>query len=321
MRKTNRFKIRYVFITIFIILILACAVLVRYITARNQYKAAVLSAQTVNNLKEHGSIDMSAEIDFSLEGEISNVLGFLGLNLGDIALTADNSTLLSIKETQDPFAIHYEGDTNFTLFEQTISLPLNGYVSLEDGKAYNYNQFGDYWQKEELDEALYTTGSYAEGTADMDKLDWYKTMLGLFYAVLSEEVVVDLEDTPVTMNGTECYVMHFMLTQEQLDSIIEAAFPADQVSDTLSYLNFDEAVWDKIDPSIILYVSTEDKLPVHADIDIGTVENIVLGKNISDNQLMQLIGGITVVIENLEMSIDFNNYGTVQEIIVPAEAQ
>ncbi len=315
-------RIRCVFVAVLCavsVLLSGCA------SFADKFGMAILAAQTVNALKEHDSMQMTATLNGTMSGELPNVKGPFGINIGNVSLSADADTALSLKEVQDPFSLTYDGATNITMFNYSIPIPHRGSIAAEGDHVYLDTHVGDTHDRNLIDADAAASILLIQECKSMSSLKWFGFLATVFGAVMNDSFVATLNDQHVDISGQECYAVTIPVEKELLQKVIESLLSgsnkgvaaddssevgADNSStsgDDNILLRFDHADWSKAKNNIVLYISTETKLPVRAVLEIGTISDLTLNPVLLENDLMQLVnieGDITIQLKKLKATVD-----------------
>lgn len=278
--------------------------------------SALLAAKTVSRLQDENSADMDVEIDFGVKGDFSGLLQNFGFSSEDASLSAETKTTLSVQATRDPAAVQYSGSTAIGLSsDHSLSIPQDGYVVMENETPVSYQKIGPIWYRYGMEDER-TEGAETDSTAS-----WPDVFIRIFQAVSDDSLQAEIQDDKETVNGQESYVMNVSLTGDLLEEVVTASMHGLSSGRGSGLVDLEGTDWDSITADARFYIAADGYLPVRAKIDIHELMNAALNSALSDSEIMKLLDGVEVSVTDMEIDVDFNSFGTVEEIAVPQDAR
>lgn len=301
--------------------------------------SALLAAKTVSRLQDENSADTDVEIDFGIKGDFSGLLQNFGFSAEDASLSAETETTLSVQAIRDPAAVQYSGSTDIGLSSNySLSISQEGYVVMEDETPVSYQKIGPIWYryvmedaggaeaageteaaktKDDGEKADTKTGKAAEPGAETS---WLDIFIRVFQAISDDSLQAEIQDDKETVNEQESHVLNVSLTGDLLDEVVTAAMHGLSSGRGSGLVDLEGTDWDSITADARFYIAADGYLPVRAEIDIHELMNAALNSALSDSEIMKLLDGVEVSVTDMEIDVDFNSFGTVEEITVPQEA-
>lgn len=205
------------------------------------------------------------------------------IGLGD-SLTMEMDA--DMKSTTEPVAVYMNG----TMGMLGMNLDMEIYTVTEDSKLVTYVGMMNQWMRQETE---IDTSQIGQLTAASEGL--MENLESLALAENTEEV-----------NGKEVYILSGTIEGEDIKNIMgpaESVFSAIGGGESITA----DTAFDGMTVDFKYAVGKEDNLPVYADYDFKGFENIA---NTED---------IKMTISTFTMHIDYNDFNTVDAIVVPQE--
>lgn len=166
------------------------------------------------------------------------------------------------------------------------------------------------------------TDEKTKSAAESDSAaSWPDMFIRVFQAVSDDSLQAEIQDDKETVNGQESYVMNISLTGDLLEEVVTAAMHGLSSGRGSGLVDLEGTDWDSITADARFYIAADRYLPVRAEIDIHELMNAALNSALSDSEIMKLLDGVEVSVTDMEIDVDFNSFGTVEEIAVPQDAR
>ena len=255
-----------------------------------------------------------------LAGKIKKAVEKTPYSQADVSLTMDMSVGEPTTGIEMDMAISvggqvrasYDPDTMYENLDMSIEMmgirvPLNVeiYVLPEEDKIASYTYMDGSWMRQEISATSQVDGSLSVALWDLpaDQLS------------LNEEVT-ELEGTPAaclsgTVTGKDIsQAMGFLLgSLEESGSLLDEGMLMDQEGQP----DLNDIDWEKISAQVDTYVDTKTYLPLRDEISITGMDEALSGL-LEDS-------GVTLKIQQLEMTVDYPSYDPVEPCQLPEGAK
>lgn len=250
--------------------------------------------------------DMDINMDVSLDISDSTTSSSIGIGA---------SGNFDLAMNMEPAALSMDGKFDMSIFGQSQSMTMKMYgVTSEDGTFDTYVYSEDSasgeegsWIHQSSDLAGLNMEDFMEQTADVDFSEW-----GLDFELASD---------PVTVDGTECYLLTAVMDSSSFETILEKAAEMSDQND-LSDENT-EMVMSMLDGLKIkfeYYVDTASYFPVKFHMDLNDSDLSAISQYLAMS-MGEMAEGSSIELVLNDISVDASMaYGDAKEIIVPEEA-
>ena len=239
---------------------------------------------TPEKLMESMSTNMSGITSFANKVK-------LNFELEDVLYTTSVSMDISLESTSDPKAGHALGKAHIKMRGAELESILEVYQVMEDGRRATYSSLDGNWSKEISE---HTKGSVI-------------TIDNSLFSTMSDSVEdFEIADSMIEVNGEECYQMYGEVTGENLKGLIGG-----QMLNAYGLVKLpdEDAVSELVIP-ITFNIYKEKLLPARIVVDMSEAMNGLYDKFEK-----------TTNVNSYSIKLDFDKYGTVEEIRVPEEVK
>ena len=239
---------------------------------------------TPEKLMESMSTNMSGITSFANKVK-------LNFELEDVLYTTSVSMDISLESTSDPKAGHALGKAHIKMRGAELESILEVYQVMEDGRRATYSSLDGNWSKEISE---HTKGSVI-------------TIDNSLFSTMSDSVEdFEIADSMIEVNGEECYQMYGEVTGENLKGLIGG-----QMLNAYGLVKLpdEDAVSELVIP-ITFNIYKEKLLPARIVVDMSEAMNGLYDKFKK-----------TTNVNSYSIKLDFDKYGTVEEIRVPEEVK
>ena len=267
-----------------IMLLLAGILCLLTLTGCGKETPQSLAKSVITKLNNVKSIDTDVVLDFAANIDVSSINAEIGIV--EMTMTAD----LELEATVDPAAAHSEGIVSVLVMDQGQTQDAESYAVIEDGTAVTYTLMDGQWVK----------STEAGGLDDM--LD-----LSLYNDIASGRLEAELDEETAVVNGKDAYLLHTVLSGDNLKNMMSVS------SGGVNSLDEDSLDWETVSADLNIYIYKDTKLPAKAKLDCRELGGSMVAASMGD------AGEVTVKKFNLE--IVWNQYDSVDEIVLPQEAR
>lgn len=202
--------------------------------------------------------------------------------------TIDVKVDLDIESTKEPSAVYMGGSVGVSMIGMDISVDMENYTLKENDGYVSYTKMNEQWMKETVE---------SEGTA---------TGITAFKDLAGDEDAFSLSEEKVVVNDQKCYEIKGKFDADKLlDVLNSAGNAADSVSGLAGEVEFGDA---KVPVRICIYEKT--RLPAVLEIDFTSA-------------MQGYLAGVSeeASIDDFKITITYNSFDDVDEIIVPKKAK
>lgn len=232
----------------------------------------------------------------SMSQNMSGITSFankvkLDIELEDVLYTTSISMDISLESTSDPKAGHALGRAHVKMRGAELESVLEVYQVMEGGRRATYSSLDNNWSKEVSEQ---TKGSVI-------------TIDDSLFAKMSDSVDdFHIAEGTVDVNGQECYQMYGEVTGENLQGLLGG-----QMLNAYGLVKLpdEDAVSELVIP-ITFNIYKEKLLPARIVVDMSEAMNGLYDKFEK-----------TTNVNSYSIKLDFDKYGTVEEIRVPEEVK
>lgn len=155
---------------------------------------------------------------------------------------------------EDPTRMYMEMDMDIKVMGEETAQNMQIYGSVEDGAVvtYAYDAVNDQWAKSESDELL----------SSMDSME-----IDLTYLQAIPEEGMTLEENTRQMDGREVYVLHYVLTGDQMDDA--------GMGDILGAAGMNGVDFTGFEVPYTVYVDSETFLMVASEVELGAADALM----------------------------------------------
>ncbi|MGI6068840.1 MAG: DUF6612 family protein [Blautia sp.] len=225
--------------------------------------------------------------------EASSVKGDMEMNMGmkvgegGFSMGIDMGMSGDWEATNEPAVFHLDGKLDLSLLN--MSFDMESYTVREDKKAVSYTKVADTWSKTEQelnDEEVKAAGLLPVFSTDAE-------------LVLAEETE--------KVNGQEAYVITTVLTGDELKKMMESN---SELLD-MDEIDMDKADFSEVSADVTIKIYEKSKLPAAMTVTFTDgLEGLIKAED----------DGSAAELNKLDVSMNFNEYDTIDKIEVPKEA-
>ena len=199
---------------------------------------------------------------------------------------------------EDPTRMYMEMDMNIKVMGEEITQQMQFYGSMEEGTfvSYAYDAVNDQWSKSETEDLL----------SSMDSMD-----MDLSYLQNIAEEAMTLEENTRQMDGKEVYVLHYVLTGDQMD---EAG-----MGNILSSAGMNGVDFSGMEVPYTVYVDSASFLMVGAEMDMGSADALMNSAVASLLAGNAEVGDMQIDLREFRVAIRDVHYEPVEVPVVPEE--
>lgn len=251
-----------------------------------------LIAEVSKNTEDKKSVEANLKMDFA--GKIS--MKQSGVTAGvDMAMGVDmDLEALMDKENPENASTYMKGTMDMEVLGANMSIEMENYTIVEDGKAVTYTGAQDMWTREEQD--------LDEGVQN--------EMLGMdLESLVKDGTKVELADQTEKIGDKECYKLTIGVSGDVLNEMMDmsSGLMAGAAVDTDEF-NFSDSTLD-----YVMYVDKSEKLPVKITVDAKSMMDSIM-KALEES-------GASAEIEKFDVVVEVKDYDTVDEIKVPDDVK
>lgn len=257
-----------------------------------QVTAESVLSDMSKNMEAKNSVE--GTMSFSFEGNIAQESAGTSVSVDmNMELSADIQSMLG--DTQSSYM---NGTIDMSVMGINIAMPMEVYTVSEDGAMVSYTGIQEQWIKAPADESQ--SSGIDEGLFSSD----YESLID------DGSAVVVLSDETKQIEGKECYEVTMSLQGEAIEEILGASM--NMAGSALDGLDEEAMDWSGASQDCLIYIDTEDKLPVRAEADMTDLLN---------RMYEAMEGDVSAEISTMKISIVYNGFDTVDGITVPEEVK
>ncbi len=238
--------------------------------------AEELIAETTKKMENVESMDMNIKMDISM-----------GVKQSGVSMDLDIGADIDMQATEEPEASYMSG--TLTMSMMGLSVDMESYSVIEDGKAVTYSGTGGEWTREE------TEVPEDEVTNMMD--------------VFKEGMEYELQPKTEKVDGKEVYVLTGQVAGDLMNDMVGAM--ADSLGDTVGDID-----WSSFKADITMKIDKSTKEPVEMIFDCS--EGI---SKVMDSAMASAGADGSVSISKYVVTATYNSFNDVDEIVVPDEVK
>ena len=244
------------------------------------------------NMEAKNSLE--GTMSFSFEGNVAQESDGTSVSVDmNMELSADIQLMLG-----DVQSSYVNGTLDMSVMGINIATPMEVYSVPEDGAIVSYTGVQDQWVKSSADNDQ--SSGLDGGLFDSD----YESLIedGSASVVLSDETK--------QIEGKECYEVTMTLQGEAIEEMFGASM--NMAGSALDGLEAEAMDWSGASQDCLIYIDTEEKVPVRVETDMTELLN---------RMYESMEGDVSAEISSMKLSIVYNDFDTVDEITVPEEVK
>ncbi len=237
--------------------------------------AESLMKEVQANVEKIGSMSANMKLDMGMSVEQSGMSVDLDVNMD-----------VDMDIIQEPMAAHMKGNVSMSLMG--LSVDIESYSVVEDGKAVTYTKSMDQWTRTE---------------AELPEENQMESIQSLF----DSSVAYTLNDKLEKVDGKDVYVLRAKVSGDLMEDMMG------EMSDSMGEMS-GEMDWSKFSADVTMKIDKKTMLPVEMIMDCSE----------GMSELMESAAGgsgVAAKVDSFTLTFVYTGFDNVNEIVVPEEAK
>lgn len=213
------------------------------------------------------------------------------ISLSGVSMNMDTSMNMDFETTVEPSALH--GTVTVDVGMLGLSIEMEMYTMREEAQAVSYTRMGDQWMKQSVD--MLESAASSNMVLDLDN-------------VFGENPELTLQDGTEEENGEEVYVITGSISAEDLNMDV-----FNEIMDSVNGAGLGDLEMDLsgLQMDVTLTIYKDSRLPASLSM-----------KNSGEGDVFTVdVDGVEAALTSLSYDMIFEEYDTVDEIVLPEEAE